>query len=105
MIVLIDPDNRIKGTKRAWELQKRRAYEGGQTWESYRWFTSFGRALEDAVHREIRLHPATNLSEAIEAVSSLVQRYEQLIPSEYRLVRTTKTEPENESVGCSELEQ
>ena len=52
-----------------------------------RWFNSFGRAVEDAVHSEIRLHPANSLSEAIEAVSILVQRYEKLIPSEFRLVK------------------
>ncbi len=85
MIVLIDSDNRIKGTKRAWELQKRRTHKGGQTWETYRWFNSFGSALEDAVHSEIRTHPAASLSEAIKAVSVIVQRYEQLIPSEYRI--------------------
>ena len=105
MIIQLDSKTRIVGTERAWELQKPRIRNGERSWESYRWFYSFGSALEDAVHREIRLHPATNLSEAIEAVSSLVQRYEKLIPSEYQLVRTTKTEPENESVGRSELER
>jgi len=85
MNVLIHSDIRIKGTKRAWELQKRRTHEGGQTWETYRWFTSFSSALEDVVHSEIRTHPAATLSEAIEAVSVIVQRYEQLIPSEYRI--------------------
>ena len=85
MIVLIDSNNRIKGTKRAWELQKLRTYKGGQTWEPYQWFTSFGSALQNAVHREIRIHPAADLSEAIKAVSVIVQRYEQLIPSEYRI--------------------
>ena len=105
MIIQLDPKTRIVGTERAWELQKPRMRNGERSWESYGWFNSFGSALEDAAHREIRLHPATNLSEAIEAVSSLVQRYEKLIPSKYRLVCTKKTELENESVGCSELEQ
>jgi len=85
MNVLIHSDIRIKGTKRAWALQKLRTRKGRQSWETYQWFTSFGSALESAVHSEIRTHPAASLSEAIEAVSVIVQRYEQLIPSEYRI--------------------
>ncbi len=87
MIVQLDPKTRIKGTERAWELQRPRTRKGELTWEPYKWFTSFGSALEEAVHRDIRTHPAASLSEAIEAVSSLVQRYEQLIPSKFRLTK------------------
>ena len=94
MIIPLDDKTRIVGTKWAWELQKPHLRNGEQSWEPYRWFNSFGRAVEDAVHSEIRLHPAANLSEAIEAVSSLVQRYEKLIPSEYRLVRE-KVKPDD----------
>ena len=87
MIVQLDPRTRIKGTERAWELQRARTRKGELTWEPYKWFQSFGSALDDAVHREIRIHPANGLSEAIEAVSGLVQRYEQLIPSKFRLTK------------------
>ena len=87
MIIELDPRTRIVGTEWAWELQKPRMRDGKQSWQSYKWFNSFGSALVEAVHSEIRLHPANCLSEAIEAVSSLVQRFEKLIPSEYRLVR------------------
>ena len=85
MIVQLDPKTRIKGTERAWELQRTRNRKGELIWEPYKWFTTFRSALEQAVHREIRTHPAASLSEAIEAVSGLVQRYEKLIPAEYRL--------------------
>ena len=85
MIILLDDKTRIAGTERAWELQHPRNRNGEERWEPYKWFTSFGSALEEAVHREIRVHPATSLSEAIEAVSGLVQKYEELIPSKYRL--------------------
>ena len=85
MIIQIDPATRIVGTERAWELQRPHKRKNGATWEPYKWFNSFGCALEEAVHREIRTHPAASLSEAIEAVSVLVQRFEELIPSEYRL--------------------
>ncbi len=87
MIVQLDSKTRIVGTVHAWELQRQRNYKGGTKWEPYKWFTTFRSALEEAVHREIRLHPANGLSEAIEAVSGLVQRYEELIPSEYRFTR------------------
>ena len=85
MIVQLDSRTRIVGTIHAWELQRQRNYKGGTKWAPYKWFTTFRSALEEAVHREIRLHPANGLSEAIEAVSGLVRRYEELIPAEYRL--------------------
>ncbi len=85
MIIQLDSKSRIVGTERAWELQRPHKRKGKVTWEPYKWFNSFGCALGEAVHREIRMHPAASLSEAIEAVSGLVRRYEELIPSEYRL--------------------
>ena len=87
MIIQLDSDSRIVGTERAWELQRQRNYKGGKKWEAYKWFVSFRHALEEAVQREIRTHPANSLSEAIEAVSGVVQKYEDLIPSEYELRR------------------
>ena len=87
MIIQLDSKTRIVGRERAWELQRPRIREGTEVWVPYKWFTSFGSALEKAVHREIRLHPANGLSEAIEAVSTIVQRYTELIPSEYRLTK------------------
>ncbi len=87
MIVQLDPKTRIVGTDHAWELQRQRNYKGSTKWEPYKWFTTFRSALDEAVHREIRLHPANGLSEAIEAVSGLVQRYEQLIPCKFRLTK------------------
>ena len=84
MIIPIDENTRIVGTERAWELQRQRNFKGGKKWEAYKWFISFRHALEEAVQREIRTHPATSLSEAIEAVSGLVQKYEKLIPSKHK---------------------
>jgi len=86
MIIQLDSKTRIVGTNRAWELQRQRNYKGDAKWEPYKWFTTFRSALDEAVHREIRIHPAASLSDAIEAVSGLVRRYEQLIPSKYRLI-------------------
>ncbi len=87
MIVQLDPKTRIKGTGRAWELQRQRNYKGGTKWAPYKWFTTFRSALEEAVHREIRLHPARTLADAIDGVSDILQKVEKLIPSEYRLTK------------------
>ena len=87
MIIPIDEKTRIEGTKRCWELQRPRKCKGKTIWPPYKYFHSFSSALEEAVHREIRLHPAKTPSEAIEAVAEVVRRYEQLIPSRYRLAK------------------
>jgi len=87
MIIQLDSKTRIVGTNHAWELQRPRNRNGEERWEPYKWFTSFGSALEAAVHREIRMHPANGLSEVIEAVSDVVRRYKELIPSEYRITQ------------------
>ena len=85
MIIQIDPKTRIVGTDHAWELQRQRNYKGDKKWEPYKFFSTFRSALEEVVHGEIRTHPAASLSEAIEAVSGLIRRYEKLIPSKYRI--------------------
>ena len=85
MIIQIDEKTRIVGTECAWELQRTRTRNGELTWEPYKWFTTFRQALEEAVHREIRIHPAHGIAEAILAVAETIERFEKLIPSEYRL--------------------
>ena len=87
MIIPIDEKIRIVGTERAWQLQRNRNYKGGKRWEPYKWFTTFRSALEEAVHHEIRIHPASGITEAIEAVSGVIQKYEKLIPSEFRFAK------------------
>ena len=85
MIIPIDEKTRIVGTDRAWELQRIRNYKGDKKWEPHKWFTTFRQALAEAVHREIRTHPANGVSEAILAVAETIERFDELIPSEYRL--------------------
>ena len=75
MIIQLDPKTRIVGTERAWELQRPRMRKGVQFWVPYKWFTSFGSALEKTVHRDIRLHPAANLSEALKACRAVTSKY------------------------------
>ncbi len=87
MKIKISDDRRIVGTKYAWELQRRRTVKGKDHWRAYKWFRSFAMAVQEAVHSEIREHPANDLAEAIEAVDSVVQRYAQLIPCEFEIKR------------------
>ena len=85
MIIPIDEKIRIAGTEQSWQLQRAKIRDGKLTWEPYKYYTTFRQALEEAVQREIRIHPAHGIAEAIEAVSQTVEKFEELIPSEYRL--------------------
>ncbi len=85
MNIKLSADRRIVGTKHAWELQRRSTVNGNDRWRAFKWFPSFGSAVQEAVHAEIRAHPATTLVEAIKAVDTIVHRYAQLIPCEYEI--------------------
>ncbi len=87
MKVKLSDDLRIVGTKYAWELQRRRTVKGQDCWRAFKWFPSFAMAVQEAVHAEIRQHPANDLAEAIKAVDSIVQRYANLIPCEFEIKR------------------
>lgn len=84
MNIPIGKNKRIKGTERCWELQRIRTRKGQEVWESYKWFSTFRQALDEAVHSEIRTHPASTIAEAIEAVSDLIRQFSKLIPPGYR---------------------
>ncbi len=92
MRINLSEDRRIVGTKYAWELQRRRTVKGEDHWRAYKWFPSFGSAVQEAVHAEIRGHPAKDLAEAIKAVDSVVQRYANLIPCEFEIKRKDTSE-------------
>ncbi len=92
MKIDLSENHRIVGTKYAWELQRRRTVKGEDCWRAYKWFRSFAMAVQEAVHAEIRTHPANDLAEAIEAVDSIVQRYANLIPCEFEIKRKDASE-------------
>ncbi len=79
MIVQLDSIHRIKGGDCAWELQRLRGSDGNPRWRSYKWFNSFGSAVQEAALAEIRLDPASSLSEALDAVRRVTHKYERLI--------------------------
>ena len=85
MNIKLSEDRRIVGTKYAWELQRCRVVKGEEQWRAYKWFRTFAMAVQEAVHSEIRQHPATTLVEAIKAVDTIVHRYANLIPCEFEI--------------------
>jgi len=85
MRINLSEDRRIVGTKYAWELQRRKIVKGEEHWRADKWFPSFGSAVQEALHNEIREHPAATLVDAVKAVDQLVQRYARLIPCEYEI--------------------
>ncbi len=85
MQIKLSDDHRIVGTKYGWELQRRKVVKGEDRWRAYKWFTTFSSAVQEAVHAEIRTHPANDLAEAIQAVDTIVQRYANLIPCELEI--------------------
>ena len=87
MRINLSENRRIVGTKYAWELQRRRAVKGQDCWRAYKSFPSFAMAVQEAVHAEIKTHPANDLAEAIQAVDTIVQRYANLIPCEFEIKR------------------
>ena len=92
MIIQLDDKTRILGTETCWALQRLRTRKGEYDWQSYKYFTSFGRAVEEVVNREIRLHPAITFSEALHAVPEVIQRFNALIPTEYELRRKANSD-------------
>ena len=91
MNIKLSEDRRIVGTKHAWELQRRRTVKGQDSWRAFKWFPSFALAVQEAVHAEIREHPANDLAKAIKAVDTIVHRYAQLIPCEFEIKRKDET--------------
>ncbi len=85
MEIKLSDDLRIEGTEHCWVLQRRRVVKGEERWESFKWYPTFGSAVSGALHRDIRLHPAKSLVEAIQAVTNLVHRYTKLIPCEFEI--------------------
>ena len=85
MEIKLSDDLRVSGTEHAWVLQRRRVVKGEERWESFKWYPTFGSAVSGALHRDIRLHPANTLVEAIQAVTSLIHRYTNLIPCDFEV--------------------
>ena len=75
MIIPLSKKIRIRGTADCWQLEKSRLVKGETRWTPFKYFSDLGQAVSAAVRREIRVHPANSLAEAIKAVDRIAARY------------------------------
>ena len=79
MILQLNSDRRIYGAERAWELQRLGVSKGKPEWRSLKWFPTLSAAVREAAAAEIRTAPVEGVVEALEAIRSILLRYENLI--------------------------
>ena len=79
MIIPIDKGIRIRGTTECWQLEKAVKRKGQTEWQPRSYHSTFSDAVAAACEREIRLHPARTLSDALQAVDKIVTRYSELL--------------------------
>ena len=79
MIIPLSEEYRVRGTEHCWQLEKRRVRKAKHEWEAFKYFQTFGEAVGEACRREVRLHPANSLADAIEAVDQIADRYNKLL--------------------------
>ena len=90
MIIPVNDDIRIRGTEHCWQLERRRTRKGKYEWEAYKYFQTLGDAMGAACRREIRLHPAVALADAIEAVDRIVSKYERIFDEALDVVESRR---------------
>ena len=84
MIIPIDKKIRIRGTADCWQLEKAIKREGQTEWQAFKYFVSLSDAVGAACGREVRLHPADCLNDAIQAVDKIAARYNKLLDDAIR---------------------
>ena len=79
MIITLNKDYRIRGTADCWQLERSRLVKGRTRWTPYKYFSDLGQAVSAAGQREIRLHPANCLKDAITAINQIAARDSKLL--------------------------
>ncbi len=79
MIIPLSKKIRIRGTADCWQLEKSRLVKGQTRWTPFKYFSVLGQAVSAAVSREIRIHPANCLKDAITAINQIANRYDKLL--------------------------
>ena len=79
MIVPLSKDYRIRGTEQCWQLERAVVRKGKREWAAFKYFSELGKAVSEACRREIRLHSAATLTDAIEAIDQIAARYNKLL--------------------------
>ena len=84
MIIPLSKKIRIRGTADCWQLEKSRLVKGETRWTPFKYFSDLGQAVSAAGQREIRLHPANSLNDALQAIDEIAARYNKLLDDALR---------------------
>ncbi len=84
MIIPLSKEYRVRGTEHCWQLEKRRVRKDKHEWQAYKYFQTLGEAVGAACRREVRLHPADSLAEALQAVDKITDRYNEVLDAAIR---------------------
>ena len=79
MVIPLSKDYRIRGADQCWQLERSVIRKGKQDWAAFAYFSELAQAVSAAYRREIRLHPAATLTDAIEAIDRIAARYNKLL--------------------------
>ena len=79
MIIPLNKYYRIRGTDKCWQLERAIVRKGKQDWTAFKYFQELGKAVSEACRREVRLHSAASLTDAIEAIDEIASRYNKLL--------------------------
>ena len=79
MIIALSEKVRIRGTTEAWQLERSKVVKGQTKWTPFKYFSDLGQAVSAAGQREIRLHSATGLTDALQAIDEIAARYNKLL--------------------------
>ncbi len=79
MIIPLSKKIRIRGTADCWQLERSRLVKEQTRWTPFKYFSDLGQAVSAAGQREIRLHPANCLNDALQAIDEIAARYIKLL--------------------------
>ena len=79
MIIPLSKEYRIRGTADCWQLERSRLVKEQTRWVPFKYFSDLGQAVSAAGQREIRLHSARGLKEALQAIDEIAARYNKLL--------------------------
>ncbi len=79
MIIPLSKEYRIRGTADCWQLERSRLVKGQTRWTPFKYFSDLGQAVSAAGQREVRLHSATGLTDALQAIDEIAARYNKLL--------------------------
>ena len=79
MIITLNEEYRIRGTEQCWQLERSVVRKGKQDWAAFKYFQGLGQAVSEACRRDVRLHPAATLTDAISAIDEIAAKYNKLL--------------------------